>query len=597
MSVARVVCLLAMSAICWIATAGRAEAQLGALVSPGPLARAHASVEGADNCLKCHERGRKVTPERCLVCHAPIAKRMQEKRGVHKDVTECVSCHVDHAGVEGTLRPFDTTKFDHAAVTGFPLDGRHQPPAVRCESCHTTRSFLQARPACSSCHADSHKGTLGSDCTSCHSTAVSFKQARTRFDHTRARFDLTGAHRTVACEQCHRAGRFRGLQFAACTACHQDPHQARLGPSCTNCHTTDKWATRTVDHARTRFPLVGAHTTVACVKCHQAGFVKPIKSDTCSSCHVNVHRDSVKEDCRACHTETSFTNAPFDHAARTGFPLAGRHAGLECRKCHTAIAASKAPPAQATIDFGGVSAQCVACHADTHKGTYGTTCDACHRPTGFSVAGFTHPRAPEFFAGAHTAVTCVRCHVPDAPARLARTGPPATPRPPVPPSMACAACHADPHLGQLPGACDRCHAVDGAKFKAVRFSHRTAAFPLTGRHESLECAKCHTSAVRAYPAGTGSAVQFRPMAKDCASCHKDEHLGQLDAQCEHCHSTSAFAVPGYKHHGFEQFFAGSHGKLPCAACHKKETGRFPAGPGTAVRFKVGTTCIACHDKF
>jgi hypothetical protein len=585
-----------MSAICWIATAGRAEAQLGALVSPGPLAKAHASVEGANNCQQCHERGRKVTAEKCLTCHAPIARRMQEKRGVHKDVTDCVKCHVDHAGVKGDLRPFDTVMFNHAAVTGFALDGKHAPLRAKCESCHTTRSFLEARPACATCHADPHKNTLGSDCTSCHSTAVLFKAARTDFDHTRARFALTGAHRTVTCEKCHAAGRFRGVRFATCTACHQEPHQGRFGPACTTCHVTDQWATKTVEHEKTRFPLAGAHAQVACAKCHQAGVTKPIKSDTCSSCHVNVHRDSVKDDCRACHTETSFANASFDHAARTGFPLADKHAGLECRKCHTTIATADIPLARKVIDFAGVSGRCVSCHPDRHKGEYGLACDACHRPTGFSVAGFTHLREPEFYTGQHRGVECVRCHVPDARAQLARTGPPAT-VPPLKPSMACASCHADPHLGQVGATCERCHAVDGAKFTAVRFSHDTAAFPLTGKHESIECTKCHRTVARAYPSGTGSAVQFQSMPKDCRGCHDDEHLGQFDTQCETCHSTSAFRIPTYKHPRFEQFFAGNHGRLACAACHKKETGQFPAGSGTAVRFKVGTTCAACHKRF
>jgi nitrate/TMAO reductase-like tetraheme cytochrome c subunit len=165
------------------------------------------------------------------------------------------------------------------------------------------------------------------------------------------------------------------------------------------------------------------------------------------------------------------------------------------------------------------------------------------------------------------------------------------------PTFECASCHWDAHLGQVGASCDRCHAVEGAKFKAVRFSHDKAEFPLTGKHEPLECAKCHTTAVRAFPAATGSAVQYHPLAKDCVSCHKDPHLGQVGAQCETCHATAAFAVENYKHQGLRQFFAGSHGKLECIACHKKETGQFPAGQGTAIRFRVGTTCEACHKQF
>lgn len=163
--------------------------------------------------------------------------------------------------------------------------------------------------------------------------------------------------------------------------------------------------------------------------------------------------------------------------------------------------------------------------------------------------------------------------------------------------MECASCHTDVHLGQVGESCDRCHAVDGAKFKPVRFSHDAAAFPLTGKHQPLECARCHRTQVLAYPSGTGTAVQLRPLSQDCRGCHEDRHLGQLDAQCANCHSTSAFKMSAYKHRGFEQFFAGDHGKLPCVACHKKETGRFPAGTGAAVRFKVGTTCLACHPQF
>src|SRR6187401_1797615 len=74
-----------------------ARAQLGALVSPGRLARAHASLEGINNCLQCHTAGRGVSAEKCLTCHAPVARRIAQKTGVHRAVTtDCVTCHVEH---------------------------------------------------------------------------------------------------------------------------------------------------------------------------------------------------------------------------------------------------------------------------------------------------------------------------------------------------------------------------------------------------------------------------------------------------------------------------------------------------------------------
>ena len=576
-------------------SAARADArQLGALVAPGPLTKAHAAV--ATQCTQCHEAGRRVTATRCLVCHKPIADRIARQIGVHRAVTtECVSCHVEHAGADADLRRIDVKTFDHAKETGFALEGNHALLARNCAACHKTRSFLTARPACSTCHVDVHKGSLGAECTSCHAPDVKFKETRRHFDHARAKFALTGAHREVACEKCHVAGQFRGLSFPMCSSCHQEPHKGKFGPTCTSCHVTDQWATRTVEHGKTRFPLVGAHVQVACAKCHQTSFIKPIKSDTCASCHINVHRESVKDDCRTCHTVNSFANAPFDHAVRTGFALAGKHAALECRKCHTAIAgAAMQPLARKVIDFSGASAQCATCHADKHNGQYGRLCDSCHRPTGFSVVGFTHPRASEFYGGNHTTVACVRCHggegrlLPSLEPSLSMQQQRKTPL------MECASCHRDPHLGQVGTACERCHAISAAKFEPAAFSHESAAFRLTGKHQTLECAKCHTRALRAYPSGTGSAVQLHLESRDCRTCHQDQHLGQVGQQCETCHATSAFKIPAYKHQRFEQFFAGNHGRLTCNACHKKETGSFPSGSGTTVRFKVGTTCLSCH---
>lgn len=580
-----------------LAAAGRAEArQLGSLVAPGPLTRAHAAV--ATNCAQCHEAARKVTASKCLACHAPIADRIARKSGVHRGVTtECVTCHSEHAGVDAEIRRINVQTFNHAAETGFVLEGQHAALATKCSACHKTRSFLQAKPNCNSCHVDSHKGNLGTNCASCHAPTVPFKQTRSHFDHSRAQFALTGSHRSVACEKCHVNAVFRGLKFEMCSSCHVEPHKGKFGPTCTTCHVTDQWATKTVEHGKTRFPLEGAHTQVACAKCHQTGFIKPIKSDTCASCHVNVHRESVKDDCRTCHTVASFKKAPFDHMARTGFALTGKHAVLECRKCHTAIAAtSMAPLAQKIVDFSGASAQCVTCHVDKHVGQYGRLCDSCHRPTGFSVTGFVHPRAPEFYAGNHTGVACVRCHGGEGRLMPARAPTLALMQQRKTPQMVCATCHMDTHIGQLDQKCERCHAITAAKFAPVGFAHDTAAFTLTGKHSSLECAQCHTKSIRAYPSGTGAAVQFRFASTGCRTCHLDEHLGQVGAQCETCHVTSAFKIANYTHKKFADFFAGNHGKLTCGACHKRQTGSFPAGDGTAVRFRVGTTCASCHSR-
>jgi hypothetical protein len=315
-----------------------------------------------------------------------------------------------------------------------------------------------------------------------------------------------------------------------------------------------------------------------------------LRSDRCSACHVNVHRDSIKEDCASCHSENSFKAATFDHAEQTRFALDGGHERIACVKCHQNVSGDEVPLPRKVADYSGARPECVACHVekDPHKGEFGRACDACHNRATFSVKSFRHPRSPAFFAGEHQPVGCVKCHQPDRALRPVRAAAPA---------MTCVACHQDVHLGQFKAACDQCHTVDGSRFRAVAFSHDRARLPLTGKHDGVACTKCHPTEARTFPAHAGTAVVFTPVDVACASCHKDPHLGQVDQRCETCHTTGTFAVTSYAHRGLDDFFAGFHGRYGCRECHKEERGRFPSGQGVAVRFTVGRTCAACHANY
>ena len=68
-------------------------------------------------------------------------------------------------------------------------------------------------------------------------------------------------------------------------------------------------------------------------------------------------------------------------------------------------------------------------------------------------------------------------------------------------------------------------------------------------------------------------------------------------RCETCHGTATFTMPGFVHKGMDDFFGGSHGKLACQACHTRQTGAFPAGQGTVVRYRIERTCASCHTGF
>jgi hypothetical protein len=227
-----------------------------AQISPGPLARAHQNLDGAANCIKCHEVSTKSPTFRCTECHREIADELQRNYGLHATFPRsgpagaaCVKCHSDHNGENFTLLNWDPTPkgFDHSK-TGYVLDGKHI--GVGCRACHSMQhiavaarallatkdlnhTWLGLSPTCTTCHEDKHKGRFGPNCLQCHTTSdwKGAKMDAEHFDHSKTRYPLTGAHQKTPCQKCHTPGadgqpRYAGIQFSTCSACHTDPHNA-----------------------------------------------------------------------------------------------------------------------------------------------------------------------------------------------------------------------------------------------------------------------------------------------------------------------------------------------------------------------------------
>ena len=75
-----------------------------AQISPGPLSRAHKTLEGATHCSSCHKFGGQAALK-CLECHTEIASRLRAHRGLHASYglnaassQECAKCHSEHNG-------------------------------------------------------------------------------------------------------------------------------------------------------------------------------------------------------------------------------------------------------------------------------------------------------------------------------------------------------------------------------------------------------------------------------------------------------------------------------------------------------------------
>ncbi|HLH09322.1 MAG TPA: hypothetical protein VKW78_18945, partial [Terriglobales bacterium] len=276
-----------------------------------------------------------------------------------------------------------------------------------------------------------------------------------------------------------------------------------------------------------------------------------------------------------------------DHS-KTGYPLEGKHAGLDCKRCHTAehVSAAERRTIQvkdANHTYLGLSHQCGSCHRDEHQGRLGPACQQCH---GFNdwktVSEFDHNKTKYPLTGAHEKVACAKCHINDAEGK---------PRYADLPFDRCNACHSDPHHGSFASPCQSCHIT--ASWKAVsmanvsaRFDHSRTKYPLLGKHLEVTCDKCHTSG------------DFkRPLAfHNCADCHRpDPHGGQFakradGGRCESCHNVNGFKPSLFtvKDHAATLYpLQGKHADVDCAKCH------IPAGKDTRFKIKF-SQCLDCH---
>ena len=399
---------------------------------------------------------------------------------------------------------------------------------------------------------------LEQECSRCHDRANRSAQATL----------CRGCHEPVARDIDQRTGfhgRLAGAQDVQCSACHTE-HKGRNADIV-------KLEPASFPHARTDFPLQGAHVTVACSSCHVAGRKYREAASGCVDCHRDdePHEGKLGRDCTTCHEVTAWVRVRFDHA-KTKFALTGAHAETSCAACHLGNR------------YKGTPVQCAACHApdDVHGGSRGPACADCHQTSGWAGTRYDHLRATGFaLTGAHAPLDCKSCH---------RT---ANLKDPLP--RDCAGCHRsdDPHATRFGNACDRCHA--SSAWQPVTFDHtRDGKFELRGAHAKLGCHACHTAVVATQKLGT-----------QCADCHRadDAHAGKLDQDCAQCHGVETWRGHLQFDHDFTKFpLVGLHVAVPCFACHRSTA--FTGTPQACVdchraedrhRGSLGSDCEACHS--
>ncbi len=583
-----------------------------AQISPGPLSKAHQSLNGSTQCSTCHQFGTSAPTFKCLECHKEIAGNLAANHGYHAQLgmknpngKDCVRCHLEHNGEDFSLVHWETSfkQFDHR-LTGYPLVDKHS--SVACEKCHTpanmvpamrsliqkknlTASFMGLSRDCVTCHTDVHKGQLGPTCQSCHNL-TDWKQAK-QFDHSKTKYPLTGMHAQVACEKCHfpsgpdKTTKFAGIKFDTCVSCHTDPHKGEFKGTCETCHTTAGWkkvnASMQFDHSKTKYPLIGLHLKVGCAECHVGGdFKKTLAFAQCANCHApDPHKGQFqaragKGECSECHTVEGWKPSLFtvkEHAT-SHYTLEGKHASVACDKCHI--------PAGKDTRYKVKFAACLDCHQDAHDKQFAAAphlnrCEDCHTVKDFHRSTFTiakHKDTHFQLTGAHVAVACAECHKAGLGGRTDKILPFHFAE------SACAACHTDPHKGEFqdrmaqkradgtPLGCEACH--NTRSWIDVRgFDHSKTKFALVGAHRAATCGECH----KALP--DSHQIQFAGTPKNCEGCHSDPHAGQFAAKdgitkCADCHVDQRWAPSTFDHDNRTPFpLTGGHANVGCLLCH------------------------------
>jgi hypothetical protein len=245
----------------------------------------------------------------------------------------------------------------------------------------------------------------------------------------------------------------------------------------------------------------------------------------CTSCHVLGEKVS-NEKCLTCHSE-----------------LKNR---IDQKKGY-----------HSSLDVAGKN--CITCHSDHHGRNF--------ELIRFTKETFNHKLTGFALLGAHLKKACSDCHKiefidnPKIKSKkftyLGLHG-------------ECLNCHEDYHRNSLPSDCSNCHGPDSFK-PASKFSHNNARFQLTGKHQIIECTKCHkitSKEGKKFQEFTG--LQYM----NCTDCHNDPHKNQFGQNCKECHTTESFhlvkGTKNFDHNKTDFPLLDKHALVTCKSCHKNK---------------------------
>lgn len=510
------------------------------------------------------------------------------------------------------------------AVVDF---GRTAPGEI--QAAHARVEGLADPGSCSQCHGG-WTTSMSSACLECHGTIQA---------HIDGRIGLHGILGEVAA--------------SGCATCHAEHHgRAFLSVNDRSFARAGIPDRMDFDHSAVGFEMGGRHLEAECNACHEHVDAEIVPegahryiglSQSCASCHEDVHEGQLSTTCSVCHTQDAFDEHTFTGHA-SFLPLTGGHAALDCRECHASGSSHSLETLRGPASARPASRTCASCHDQPHQESFvigaariqgvslatsptapggNALCTGCHGPTHTSFAedaaaltAAEHAASGFPLELSHGALECADCHGLNAPYAERYPGRHAED---------CAQCHGDVHAGQFEGltfepigdlqggpvdqkGCVVCHAP--THFTPHTFgaeAHRQTALPLEGAHLDADCASCHGVAEK-----DGIAFrQFHGVSSQCDQCHGDAHLGFFDERiaaqpespehgdCALCHAPTAFSSAGEFNHEFWTAFSleGSHAAAECTSCHAPSAEHDENGRSFGVVHEIYgevTGCNTCH---
>ncbi len=382
---------------------------------------------------------------KCLACH-PSLKGEPTPWAANFKVTGCTGCHVAVGGGRAQHDDPVTLATLHAGVADYATTVTAQGLSAACRTCHPTGvagppadhgdyfdlaaggKHVYPGPritACLDCHTSSNRlDPTAFRCAQCHAADATPLAT----GHAQVPDFATDPANPVKCLNCHPNGRLPAATANArvTVATHataaqgfiigSGSHAGAAGGKCLTCHPTNRQPGTTAPH----WDYARDFKQVTCVGCHvSVGGGRAMHDDTgltagqvtlaalhsgVSTFASTVTAKGLSAACLACHADGA-GGAPANHPSLFPIQAGTKHAGIACNACHTNPANRKDLTAFA----------CYTCHSGLAATATRKAWSAAHTVTGYTITSY---QTATTAGGTRTTVnvsmtdpkTCLRCH-------------------------------------------------------------------------------------------------------------------------------------------------------------------------------------------